>query len=65
MKDADGKFSNVKPNSKSYSSLKIETRADKMWYLNLLEGNEESGNGLKDHVGQIKLKFMTCDYPSI
>lgn len=24
-----------------------------MWLLNLLEGDEESGNGLKDHVGKI------------
>jgi hypothetical protein len=30
-----------------------------MWLMNLLEGDEDSGNGLKDHVGQIRLKFMT------
>lgn len=35
-----------------YSSIVAENRADKMWLLNLLEGAEGSGNGLKDHVGK-------------
>ena len=52
MKDAEGKFKR-KAKFKSYSSIVAESRADKMWLLNLLEGNEDSGNGLKDHVGQI------------
>jgi hypothetical protein len=36
---------------KDYSSIVAESRADKMWLMNLLEGDEETGNGLKDHVG--------------
>jgi hypothetical protein len=51
VKDAEGKFKR-KAKFKSYSSIVAESRADKMWLLNLLEGNEESGNGLKDHVGK-------------
>jgi hypothetical protein len=51
VKDADGKFKR-KAKFKNYSSIVAETRQDKMWLLNLLEGNEDSGNGLKDHVGK-------------
>jgi hypothetical protein len=52
VQGADGKFYR-KAKFKEFNSLKLETRADKIWYLNLLEGNEENGNGLKEHVGQI------------
>jgi putative protein kinase ArgK-like GTPase of G3E family len=52
IQGADGKFSR-KAKFNEFNSLKLETRAEKMWYLNLLEGNEENGNGLKEHVGQI------------
>jgi hypothetical protein len=51
VKDAEGKFKR-KAKFKSYSSVKVETRQEKMWLLNLLEGSEETGNGLKDHVGK-------------
>src|SRR5690606_1218969 len=37
----------------SFSSIKAETREEKTWLLNLMEGDEESGNGLKDHVGKV------------
>jgi hypothetical protein len=47
----EGKFVR-KAKFHDYSSIKAETKEDKMWMLNLLEGDEESGNGLKDHVGQ-------------
>jgi uncharacterized protein YkvS len=52
VKDADGKFKR-KAKFKDFSSVVAETRADKIWLMNLLEGDEGSGNGLKDHVGQI------------
>jgi hypothetical protein len=51
LKGADGKFSR-KAKFKDFSSVSAETREEKMWLLNLLEGNEENGNGLKDHVGK-------------
>lgn len=51
LKDENGKFSR-KAKFMDYSSITAETRADKMWLMNLLEGNEESGNGLKEHVGK-------------
>lgn len=52
VKDAEGKFKR-KAKFKNFSSIKAETRADKMWLFNLYEGSEENGNGLKDHVGKI------------
>lgn len=51
IKDADGKYSR-KAKFREYSSVKTETRADKLWLLNLMEGDEETGNGLKEHVGK-------------
>lgn len=50
IKDENGKFKR-KAKFKEYSSVKAETKEEKMWLLNLLEGDEESGNGLKDHIG--------------
>lgn len=47
----DRKFSR-KAKYKSYSSIKAESRADKLWLLNILEGDEEMGNGLKSNVGK-------------
>lgn len=47
----DGKFSR-KAKYQPFSSIKAETRADKLWLLNVLEGDEESGFGLKDNVGK-------------
>ena len=51
LKDENGKFSR-KAKYQAYSSIKAENRADKLWLLNLLEGDEESGVGLKDNVGK-------------
>lgn len=48
----DGKFKR-KAKFKDFSSIKADTREEKIWLLNLLEGDEESGNGLKDHVGKV------------
>lgn len=52
LKDENGKFKR-KAKFKEFSSISANTREEKMWLLNLLEGDEESGNGLKDHVGKI------------
>lgn len=49
--DSEGKFVR-KAKFHEYNSVKVETKEDKIWLLNLLEGDEESGNGLKDHVGK-------------
>lgn len=51
VKDENGKFVR-KAKFKNYSSFKAETRQDKIWLLNVMEGDEESGNGLKSHVGK-------------
>jgi hypothetical protein len=51
IQDAEGKFKR-KAKYNHFSSIKAETRADKIWMMNLLEGTEESGQGLKDHVGK-------------
>jgi len=51
LKDAEGKF-HRKAKFKNYTSVVAKTKQDKIWLLNLMEGNEESGNGLKSHVGQ-------------
>jgi hypothetical protein len=52
VQGADGKFSR-KAKFKEYNSLNLESAEDQIWYFNLIEGNEENGNGLKEHVGQI------------
>lgn len=51
LKDENGKFSR-KAKYESYSSIKAETREEKIWMMNLFEGNEDTGNGLKDHAGK-------------
>lgn len=51
MKDENGKFIR-KAKFSDFSSIHPQDRKEKMWLLNLLEGAEESGNGLKDHVGK-------------
>lgn len=56
----DSRFVTVLENGKyvrkakfsDYSSIVAESRADKIWLLNLMNGDENSGNGLKDHVGK-------------
>jgi hypothetical protein len=50
-KDENGKFSR-KAKYHDFSSYKAESRADKIWLLNLLEGAEDSGIGLKEMVGK-------------
>jgi RNase P/RNase MRP subunit p29 len=52
IKNEDGKFVR-KAKYNAYSSVKAETREEKIWLMNLMEGNEDTGNGLKDHVGKI------------
>lgn len=49
--NAEGKFVR-KAKYKEFSSVVVNTRAEKMWLLNILEGDEESGNGLKEQVGK-------------
>jgi hypothetical protein len=49
--DANGKFKR-KAKYQSFSSVKAETHEDKVWLFNLFEGAEDSGNGLKDHIGK-------------
>lgn len=51
LKDENGKFSR-KAKFKDYSSVVCENRADKIWLLNLLENSEDTGHGLKEHVGK-------------
>lgn len=50
-KDANGKFSR-RAKYVEFSSITTATREEKMWLLNLLEGAEDSGFGMKDHVGE-------------
>lgn len=50
-KDENGKFVR-KAKFDDYSSIVCETREEKLWLLKLLEGDEETGNGLKSHVGK-------------
>jgi hypothetical protein len=51
VKDVEGKFKR-KAKFKELSTVVAETRQDKVWMLNLLEGAEGTGNGLKEHVGK-------------
>jgi hypothetical protein len=48
----DGKYIR-KAKFAEYSSIHPETKEEKIWMLNLLEGDEETGNGLKSHAGKI------------
>jgi hypothetical protein len=51
IKDENGKFSR-KAKFQSLSTIVAESREDKIWLMNLLEGAEGTGNGLKEHVGK-------------
>lgn len=51
-RSAEGKYSR-KAKYTEFSSVVSETRADKIWLLNLLEGVEDTAIGLKDAVGEI------------
>jgi hypothetical protein len=66
IQDADGKFKR-KAKYALYSSFKAENRADKIFLANLLEGTEDSGEGLKNHVGKhIEVKdIITRPYDKI
>lgn len=50
-KDSEGKFSR-RAKYLEFNSIVTSTREEKMWLLNLLEGAEDSGFGMKDHVGK-------------
>jgi len=50
VKDEKGKFSR-KAKYADYSSLEPKDKKEKIWLLNLLEGAEDSGFGLKNYVG--------------
>lgn len=66
LKDADGKFVR-KAKFADFSSIVAESRADKIWLMNVLDGDEESGNGLKSHIGkQIEIQdVITRKYDKI
>src|SRR5699024_6511256 len=51
MKGSDGKYSR-KAKYNDYSSFVAESREEKMWLLNIIEGDEESGNALRDNIGK-------------
>jgi RNase P/RNase MRP subunit p29 len=51
IKNEEGKFVR-KAKYNSYSSVQAETKAEKIWLMNLMEGNEDTANGLKEHVGK-------------
>lgn len=48
--DKDGKFLR-KAKFKDYNSVKVESKKDKIWLMNLIENDEETGQGLKDNIG--------------
>lgn len=66
LKDENGKFSR-KAKYHDFSSVSVETREDKIWLMNLMDGTEDTGNGLKDHVGkQIEIaNIITRPYDRI
>src|SRR5690606_4932845 len=35
-----------------YNSIKPKDRAEKVWLANLIDNDEDTGNGLKDNVGK-------------
>jgi hypothetical protein len=52
IKNEEGKFVR-KAKYQDYSSIQAQNREDKIWLLNLMEGTEDTGNGLKDHTGKV------------
>lgn len=50
-KDENGKFIR-KAKFMDFSSIEATTREEKIWLLNLLEGAEDTGHGLKNNVGK-------------
>jgi hypothetical protein len=51
IQNAEGKFSR-KAKYHDYSSITAQSREEKIWLMNLMEGDEETGNGLKEQVGK-------------
>jgi hypothetical protein len=51
IQNEDGKFAR-KAKYEAFSSVKAETKKEKIALLNLLEGSDENTNGLKEHVGK-------------
>jgi RNase P/RNase MRP subunit p29 len=51
IKNEEGKFVR-KAKYNSYSSVQAETKAEKIWLMNLMEGNEDTAAGLKEQVGK-------------
>lgn len=51
VKNAEGKFVR-KAKFKEFSSIHPKDRKEQIWLLNLMEGSEETGQGLKEHVGK-------------
>jgi hypothetical protein len=66
FKDQNGKFTR-KAKFREFSSIVPQNRKEKIWLLGLLEGDEETGNGLKSHVGkQIEVQdIITRKYDKI
>jgi hypothetical protein len=66
IKQADGTFKR-KAKFADYSSIVATDRAEKIWLMNLLDGDAESGNPLKQHIGkQIEIEnVITRKYDKI
>lgn len=66
FQDSEGKFKR-RAKYKNYSSFKAETRKDKIWLLNLIDGGEDTGIGLSDHVGkEIEVEhIITREYDAV
>lgn len=65
-KDENGKFTRQAKYS-NYSSMQAETKEQKIWMFNLLEGDSEAVKGMKDHVGDAFYihNIITNSYDSI
>ena len=67
VKTTDGKFKR-KAKYKHFSSIKAETRQDKIWLSNLMDMNDDDDSaGLKNHIGkQIEVRdIITKPYSKI
>lgn len=51
VKDEKGKYKR-KAKYQEYSSIKAETREEKIWLANLLDNDDDTGHGLKEQVGK-------------
>ena len=51
MQNSEGKFVR-RAKYHDYSSFTAETREDKLWLLNVLDNDEDTGNGLSSNVGK-------------